>query len=376
MINETRTLFEVEESALEQKDFTTNIEVIPELTLEQFLALPEVPMQRDTEGRWKKARAHLKHVRSEHCVVHLVRLTKDSSIAGIKYEAGTLFRVDGNTRAYNWEREGSDYLPSKLIGIVYSYDTMDGVKQCYDTFDSQEATERNQQKVFGILTGLCNYTPISEKLRAGAIISGMNKASHFANPSTWNQTTIKSQEQLSSMVQFWHGNGCIQALDKLMTRKDKWNQPFIAAALLSLRQYGPRNKKLLEAWRYIQSSGGPTACSEDKWDGVTHIVENWKFNAETGVSNRFKDKSIMTDTKWENMDRTVPFILYHLDNWMNDVMKGKTNGYKNKSWVNVAKEYCSRTPYDSLGISDLSDLVDEKQELIESLQAQLKMTTK
>ena len=84
----------------------------------------------------------------------------------------------------------------------------------------------------------------------------------------------------------------------------------------------------------------------------------------------------MTDTKWENMDRTVPFILYHLDNWMNDIMKRKTKGYHNSSWVNVAKEYCSRTPYDSLGISDLSDIIDEKQELIESLQAQLKMTTK
>ena len=75
------------------------------------------------------------------------------------------------------------------------------------------------------------------------------------------------------------------------------------------------------------------------------------------------------------MDRTVAFILYHLDNWMDDVMKSPT-GYQNRSWEGIAKGYCVRTPYDSLGISDLSDLVDEKQELIDSLKAQLKMTTK
>ena len=82
-----------------------------------------------------------------------------------------VFRVDGNTRALNWEKEGSDYLPEKLIAITYEYEDLDQIGESYDTFDSVEATERNQQKVFGILTGFYDYTPKSENfLKVGIFL--------------------------------------------------------------------------------------------------------------------------------------------------------------------------------------------------------------
>ena len=99
---------------IEIKDFTGNITVNCNYSLQKFLNLPEVPCQRDTEARLAKARGHLKQVRSEHCVVHLVRLTKDCTVAGKLYPKGMVFRVDGNTRALNWEKEGSDYLPERI----------------------------------------------------------------------------------------------------------------------------------------------------------------------------------------------------------------------------------------------------------------------
>ena len=176
---------------MQTKDFTGNISVNSNYPLQEFLNLPEVPCQRNTEARLGKARKYLKKVRPEHCIVHLVRLTQDCEVAGKLYPKGMVFRNDGNTRAMNWEQEGSDYLPEKLVAIIYDYEDLDEIKEAYDCFDSAEATEKNQQKIYGILTGFYDYAPKSEKLTQGQIISGMNKACHLVKPTEWNQTTIK-----------------------------------------------------------------------------------------------------------------------------------------------------------------------------------------
>ena len=317
------------------KDYTVNITVNIDYPLEEFLNLPEVPCQRNTEARLAKAKKHLKKLRPEQCVVHLVRLTKDCIVAGKLYPAGMVFVIDGNTRSMYWGTCDPDVLPQKLVAIIYEYEDLDQIKAAYDCFDSAEATEKNQQKIFGILTGFYDYAPKSEKLTSGQIISGMNKACHFAKPTEWNQTNIKNSEQLRDQLSFWMINGCLQALDELMTKKDKWCQPFIAAALLSLRHYGPKNQKLIQAWKLIEQEKGNTMGTE--WDGVTHITEEWK------TGKFFKDTSICRDTRWDNMDRTVSYILYWIDKYMED----ETGCKVGKGWDDVAKQYRHRVKYNS-----------------------------
>ena len=321
---------------METKDFTGNISVNSNYPLQDFLNLPEVPCQRNTEARLSKARKYLKNIRPEHCVVHLVRLIKDCEVAGKLYPKGMTFRNDGNTRALNWSEEGSDYLPEKLVAIIYDYNNLDEIKAAYDCFDSAESTEKNQQKVYGILTGFYDYVPKSEKLIQGQILSGMNKACHFVKKTVWNQTNIKTQEQLRDELCFWIHNKCLPALDDMMTKKEAWCQPFIAAALLSLRYYGYNNQKLIGAWKLIEQGKGNTMNSD--WDGVTHITEEWK------TGKFFKDPSICRDTRWDNMDRTVSYILYWIDKYMED----ETGSKVGRGWEDVAKEYCERPSFNSL----------------------------
>jgi len=324
------------------KDFTVNITVNSNFSLEEFLNLPEVPCQRNTEARLLKARKYLKNVRPEHCIVHLVRLTKNCEVAGKLYPKGMLFRNDGNTRAMNWQEGGSDYLPQKLVAIIYEYEDLEEIRKAYDCFDSAEATEKNQQKIYGILTGFYDYAPVSEKLTQGQIISGMNKACHLIKPTEWNQTNVKGAEQLRDELAYWMINGSLQALDGLMNKKDRWCQPFIAAALLSLRHYGPKNQKLLQAWKLIEKGAADTTNSS--WDGVTHIVDEWK------TGHFFKDPrcQVHKDTRWDNMDRTVSYILYWIDKYMEDE-KGTKVG---RGWDEVAKEYRHRPKYNS-ALSDV-----------------------
>ena len=114
---------------METKDFTENISVNRNFPLQKFLNLPEVPCQRNTEARLSKARKYLKHLRPEHCIVHLVRLTKDCTVAGKLYPKGMTFRNDGNTRAMNWEKQGSDFLPEKLVAITYDYEDLEDYQE-------------------------------------------------------------------------------------------------------------------------------------------------------------------------------------------------------------------------------------------------------
>ena len=125
-----------------------------ELDYETYSEIPEVYVQRNTEGRLAKRSKQFSTLIEEHIVVHLAKLTENDEVNGIKYEAGSIFKLDSCTRALNWKRGGSDNIPRKLIVIEYSFPTMERIKQSYDTFDSTDATEKNQEKVYGILQGV------------------------------------------------------------------------------------------------------------------------------------------------------------------------------------------------------------------------------
>lgn len=314
---------------IDQKNMLKNVS-IKEMYYEDFNRLMEVPMQRNTEERLKTAK-HLRVLRPEHCVVHLVRLTKDCKVKGKLYRKGTLMRVDSNTRAMTWEEGKSDAIPEKVLAIIYDCETMDEVKECYNCFDSSEATEKNQQKLFGVITGMYNYQPKSQRLTQGIILSGLNKACHFMYPDRWNQSSVKAQN-LEGMVGPWIADGTLQALDEIMseTNTKGWNQPFISAALMSLKHYGPNDQKLRAAWADIIEERG-NFKDADK-DGVSHIIYEWmkgKF---------FKDVSICKDTKWENMNRTVSYILYWIDKYMEDEKLQKVGN----GWDTVAVQYKDR----------------------------------
>ena len=322
---------------INQKNMLGNIS-IEEMFYEDFIRLLEVPMQRNTEERLKTAK-HLKVLRPEHCIVHLVRLTKDCTVKGKFYPKGTLMRVDSNTRAMTWEEGKSDAIPEKVIAIIYALENMDAVKECYNCFDSAEATEKNQQKLYGVVTGMYNYQPKSRRMTQCNILSGLNKACHFMYPDRWNQSSVKSQN-LEGMIGPWFADGTIQALDEIMaeTNPKGWNQPFIAAALMSLKYHGPNNEKLRSAWKDIIEERGN--FKDDTKDGVSHIIYEWmkgKF---------FKDVSICKDTKWENMNRTVSYLLYWIDKHMDDEKLQKVG----VGWDKVAEEYKDRevTNYQAL----------------------------
>ena len=290
---------------------------------DDFAELDEVFCQRNTEGRLSKAQKHLSKLLPEHVVVYVARLTKADTVFGKKYKAGKLWRIDSNTRALNWKRGGSDAIPEQVFVIEYSFDSIDRIRESYNTFDSPDSVERNQEKMYGILSGMYNFTPQSEKLIKGQILTGLNKASNFFYPETWNQYNIRASELPGQVGAFLEE---IKALDKIIKVSANWDQALTCAALMALKKYGCYNQKLIDGLIDIDQR----ACNTKgkKWDGITHIVWEW-VNAKM-----FPDKT----TNWTNqngLNRTVSYVCYWIDKYMSD----ETGTKAGNNWVDTASKW-------------------------------------
>ena len=288
-----------------------------------FAELDEVFCQRNTEGRLSKAQKHLSKLLPEHVVVYVARLTKADTVFGKKYKAGKLWRIDSNTRALNWKRGGSDAIPEQVFVIEYSFDSIDRIRESYNTFDSPDSVERNQEKMYGILSGMYNFTPQSEKLIKGQILTGLNKASNFFYPETWNQYTIRTSELPGQVGAFLEE---IKALDKIIKVSANWDQALTCAALMALKKYGCYNQDLIEGLTDLDQR----ACNTKgkNWDGITHIVWEW-VNGKM-----FPDKT----TNWTNqngLNRTVSFVCY----WINKYMSDETGTKAGNNWVDTASKW-------------------------------------
>ena len=288
-----------------------------------FAELDEVFCQRNTEGRLSKAQKHLSKLLPEHVVVYVARLTKADTVFGKKYKAGKLWRIDSNTRALNWKKGGSDAIPEKVFVIEYSFDSIDRIRESYNTFDSPDSVERNQEKMYGILSGMYNFTPQSEKLIKGQILTGLNKASNFFYPETWNQFTIRASELPGQVGAFLEE---IKALDSIIKVSANWDQALTCAALMALKKYGCYNQKLIDGLTDLDQR----ACNTKgkNWDGITHIVWEW-VNAKM-----FPDKT----TNWTNqngLNRTVSFVCYWIDKYMSD----ETGTKAGNNWVDTASKW-------------------------------------
>lgn len=297
------------------------------MSYEEFSELPEVFCQRNTEGRLSKAQKHLSTLIPEHCVVFVAKLTEAGEVYGKKYPAGFRWRIDSNTRALNWARAGSDAIPKDLFVIEYSFDTPDRIRESYNTFDSPDSVERNQEKLYGILSGMYRYTPQSPKLIKGQIISALNKASSFYYPETWNQTNVKAPELPGQVGAFLEE---IKALDKFLKDASSWDQALVCAALMALKKYGCNNDKLNGALQDINDKAANTRGKD--WDGISHIVDEWK------TGKIFCSK----ETRWDKengMNRTVSYCCY----WIDKYMKDETGSKLGKGWDKVAFQYKDQT---------------------------------
>lgn len=309
-------------------DIMKNIEVVT-VPISVFLELEPVPMQRDTEGRAStpKVKRMLKTLKPTHLEVAIVELLREEKYYGKVYNKGWKGIVNGNTRAHYWKNSLSDKIPPHVFATVYKCESMEEVREIYNQYDNPDSMEKNQQKVYGILSKLLGFEPICEKIKKGEILTGLNYACYKLDSKKWNQPGILVKDlpyQLETYIEE------IKIFDKICNNRSRWDQALICASLMAIKKYknNPDELNLLiEGLKRIDERSYDTTKSE--YDGITHICIEW-FTS---------DKAFPTKgTSWFNQGGfcdTVPFALY----WIQNYMQGKRLKQTGFNWRSVADKW-------------------------------------
>tara|TARA_B100001248_G_scaffold21868_1_gene14591 strand:- start:155 stop:1231 length:1077 start_codon:yes stop_codon:yes gene_type:complete len=280
-----------------------------------FRNLVEVFCQRDTESRWDRKKKELQTLLLEHIIVFTGVLTRDDTYQGKSYPKGTLFRLDSNTRAFNWEKGNVDFLPQNLLCIQFAFESLERIKESYDTFDSITSTEKNQEKFYGILNGIYNYDPLSSKVKKGTILTGLNFAANCAFPDIYKNVAPSAADLVGQTGAFLNE---IKTFDTFIKREKSWNQAWIAGAMLSMKRYGCDNVKLLKAFKLLDKQSMNT--EDDARSGTTWIVQEWtRVDQDQGYCPE-------KGTKYKTFGKQVSFFLYWIDKYMKDEKLQKIGG--------------------------------------------------
>ena len=109
---------------------------LEQMPINQFISLPEVFCQRDTELRVLSA---AKRLAANPQPTHL-----DVKIA--EFPNGERCVIDGNTRRMVWEMKLSPS-PDYVMATIYKVKTNEEAKELYETLDSQLAVEKSDNKI-------------------------------------------------------------------------------------------------------------------------------------------------------------------------------------------------------------------------------------
>lgn len=295
------------------------------MPIDEFLKLPPVPHQRFTEGRANTAKVKkmLSILRPEHLEVAIVELTEDCEYHGEIYQKGWRGIANGNTRRLYWEQGLSNVIPTKVFATIYKQPNMNEVKDCYNTFDSLDATEQKKEKVYGFLNRIYQYNASSPKIKNGNFLSALNLACHYFDSEVYNSSNAKV-EALPAQIGLYINE--IKAFDSLCQNAKSWDQTLMCAAFMSLKKYGLTNKRLLECLDAIDRRAMNT-MQKDR-DGATHINLEWQTN------EKFPQKV----TSWEKaggMKEQVSFALY----WIEKYMEGQKLSQPGFNWKETGKSY-------------------------------------
>jgi len=184
--------FEIPEEDLTYKltDFpmATQNETMP---IDEFLDLPNFPINRDVEHRANKAVTRFAKLMHKHAEVDLLLYTGDTVKDPAIFMKDQLYILDGNTRHHVWKKHYRERqivnsnikklaVPKEVSVRVYEVDNVQTACNLYYIIDSADAVETKQDKITGafraenILDKLTNT-----KLKRGVVGTALNIAAPY-----------------------------------------------------------------------------------------------------------------------------------------------------------------------------------------------------
>ena len=187
-----------------------------EMPVSEWIAMTDHPRQRDTErhsrkSHWKLAR------RAQGPVAETLRWVIAADFTG------TLYKVDGHTRAYLWDNKLLP-VPKTVFATIYRCQTISDVNEVYGVFDTQIASETLYDQVTGAFREQ-GLTIKSKRLRAGTIVDALSIARRA-------QAGGKEDFDLYEAVAYFAQE--LRLLDSVDPQPDQFHTGVVSAALLAL----------------------------------------------------------------------------------------------------------------------------------------------
>lgn len=140
------------------------------MPINEFIALPEVFCQRDTQLRVKAAAKRLsENLQPTHLDVKLA-----------EYPDGSYVVIDGNTRRLAWAEKLVPVIPNYVMATIYEVENDNDAKNLYETLDSQLAVERSDNRLqsgMKIVWGDRLKNLKSSTIKGGKFLNGLKYAS-------------------------------------------------------------------------------------------------------------------------------------------------------------------------------------------------------
>ena len=226
------------------------------IKIEDWIAMPDNPIQRDTAQHARKALTEYLHVlQPPHLKVVAGRLDKK------------LYKADGHTRSYLWERSLLER-PSHVTMTIYDVDTMEDLIELYKMFDNPTAAETPGDK----LTGALRYHELPRNSRiwkSGGVTTALKAITKIG--SGWKRLNMKD------VIEPW--NNALKLSDRLDCTHTHFPAPVFAAMVITVQ----RDKSAALTFWDAYQNGIKTFNKDGTYDplyALAEEVKDWKIEGK------------------------------------------------------------------------------------------------
>ena len=227
-----------------------------EMTYEEWAAVEDNPIQRDTVGRANYAlKNHLSEPKETQASVAAASLN------------GKLYKLDGHTRSYLWQIGKLEKVNQMLSVTIYEANSIEDVKNLYKTFDNAKAVESAGDKISGAYRS-CGIETKSELMSKGAITTAFS--------AIYSYDGVRKID-IYKIAPLWKKE--IELLDSLNANYKQITAPILAAALVTAKIYG---RESLEFWyKYANNLGVKDGGTKDAVQALTDTMIQQKLAGKT-----------------------------------------------------------------------------------------------
>jgi hypothetical protein len=223
------------------------------MALDEWVSVPDNPVQRDTEMRAAKAK-HLRRFEAAHGIVHMLESDK-----------GRRCKLEGHTRAFYWSAH-PEMAPDTVdvrVTVCPDEDFDAESVRLYSHYNSKEEAETASDKLFGAMRKQ-GITPSSTFVRKAAFSTALSMAHAFCNRGQRGESVYERVEFFADQI---------RSLDSFVGSRRKLVSPAVCCFFLAHKSHGNEVVQFFE--QFLSDSGIKDGRRKDAVQFFTEAMQSY-----------------------------------------------------------------------------------------------------